>query len=433
MSPGDSGIRRGYARLRRFLAVLGPGVITGAADDDPSAITTYSIAGAAFGYRFLWMAVIVFPLLAAVQLMCARLGMVSGHGLASMLRVRYRPWVAWCACGMLIAANTCQIAADLSGLGEVLAMLTGISARLWPPAIAVFLWVMLSRLSFADVTRVFKWLALALFAYVGAAALARPDWFAVAEATMVPHAEWSVGGLATLVAILGSALSPYIFFWQTAQMVEDERLLGRRTTRDRRGATASELKAARVDIVTGMAFACVVMYFIMLTAGSTLYPAGDRTIATAPQAAEALRPLAGRGSYLLFSLGFIGAGMLGVPVLAGSAAYAIAETTRLRHASLMHDRRTGTNFLVLIGGSLAAGVVLDYVGLTPVQMLFWAAVLNGILAAPLVVFVVLLTSDERVMREHVNSLPLRVLGWLAALLLAATAGTLLVYASGLVG
>ncbi len=391
-------------------------MITGAADDDPSAITTYSIAGATYGYQLLWTAVFVFPLLAAVQLMCARLGMVSGQGLASVLRVRYRPWVAWCACGMLVAANTCQIAADLSGLGEVLAMLTGISARLWPPVIAVLLFVMMSRLSYRDVTRVFKWLALALFAYVGAAALANPDWSQVAQATFVPRVPWSVGGLATLVGILGSAISPYIFFWQTAQMVEDERLLGRRTVRERRGATADELKAARVDIVTGMAFACVVMYFIMLTAGSTLYPAGDRNIETAPQAAEALRPLAGRGAYFLFSLGFIGAGMLGVPALAGSAAYAIAETSRMRHASLLHERGDGARFFVLVGGALAAGLALDYVGLTPVQMLFWAAVLNGVLAAPLVVLVVLLTSDARVMREHVNSIPLRVLGWLTALL-----------------
>jgi NRAMP (natural resistance-associated macrophage protein)-like metal ion transporter len=428
----DAALSRSSSGVRRFLAALGPGLITGAADDDPSAITTYSIAGAAYGYSLLWTAVFVFPLLAAVQLMCARLGMVSGQGLASMLRVRYRPWVAWCACGMLITANTCQIAADLSGIGEVLAMLTGISARLWPPMIAVLLWVMLSRLSFQDMVRVFKWLTLALFAYVGAAVLARPNWLQVAEATLVPRIPSSFGGLATLVAILGSALSPYIFFWQTAQMVEDERLLGRRTTRERRGATVDELKAARIDVVTGMAFACLVMYFIMLTAGSTLYPAGDRNIETAPQAAEALRPLAGQGSYFLFSLGFIGAGMLGVPALAGSAAYAIAETNRLRHASLMHEQGAGSTFLVLIGGSLAAGVVLDYVGLTPVEMLFWAAVLNGVLAAPLVVLVVLLTSDERIMREHVNSLPLRMLGWLTALLLTGAAAMLLVCACGLI-
>jgi len=419
--------------FRRFLASLGPGLITGAADDDPSAITTYSIAGAAYGYRLLWTAVFVFPLLAAVQLMCARLGMVSGQGLASLLRLRFGPRVAWCACVLLIVANTCQIAADLSGLGEVLAMLTGISARLWPPVIAALLLGMMIRLSYRDVTRVFKWLALALFAYVGAAVLAGPDWLAVGEATLVPRLPWTAGGLATVVGILGSAISPYIFFWQTAQMVEDERELGRPTVRERRGATHAELKASGIDVVTGMALACVVMYFIMLTAGSTLYPAGLRNIETAPQAAEALRPLAGRGAYLLFSLGFIGAGMLGVPALAGSAAHAISETSRLRHRFSLHERGAGISFCILIGAALGAGVVLDYVGLTPVEMLFWAAVLNGVLAAPLVVLVVLLTSDARIMREHVNPTSLRLLGWLTALLLAAAAGMLLLSACGLIG
>ena len=237
-----------------------------------------------------------------------RLGMVSGQGLARVLRARYRPWVAWCACGVLITANTCQIAADLSGMGEVLAMLTGISARWWPPVIAALLFVMMSRLSYRDISRVFKWLALALFAYIGAAVLAKPDWLQVAKATFVPSVPWSVGGLTTLLAILGSAISPYIFFWQTAQMVENERLLGRTTVRERRGATADELKTARVDIITGMAFACVVMYFIMLTAGSTLYPAGDRNIETAPQAADAHAAACRAEAYVLFSLGFIGAG-----------------------------------------------------------------------------------------------------------------------------
>jgi NRAMP (natural resistance-associated macrophage protein)-like metal ion transporter len=425
--------RGGLSWLRRFIAGLGPGVITGAADDDPSAITTYSIAGAAYGYRLLWTAVFVFPLLSAVQLMCARLGMVSGQGLGSVLRQRYGPRVAWCACLLLIVANTFQIAADLSGLGEVLAMLTGISARLWPPVIATLLLVMMIRLSYRGVTRVFKWLALALFAYVGAAALSEPNWFDVAEATLVPRVPWTGNGVATLVGILGSVISPYIFFWQTAQVVEDERQLGRRTVHERRGATADELKSSAIDVVTGMAFACVVMYFIMLTAGSTLYPAGKRAIETAPQAAEALRPLAGRGAYLLFSLGFIGAGMLGVPALAGSAARAISETSRLRHRLSLHERGAGISLCVLVGAALAAGVVLDYVGLTPVEMLFWAAVLNGVLAAPLVILVVLLTSDATVMHEHVNPTALRVLGWLTGLLLTAAATALLLCACGLIG
>jgi NRAMP (natural resistance-associated macrophage protein)-like metal ion transporter len=424
---------RSLTGLRRFLASLGPGLITGAADDDPSAITTYSIAGAAYGYRLLWTAVFVFPLLSAVQLMCARLGMVSGQGLGSVLRVRYGPWVAGSACLLLVVANTCQIAADLSGLGEVLAMLTGVSARLWPPLIAALLLAMMSRLSYREVSRVFKWLALALFAYVGAAVLARPNWFDVAEATLVPRVAWSPGGLATLVGILGSVVSPYIFFWQTAQVVDNERELGRRTALARRGVTAAKLKASGIDVVTGMAFACLVMYFIMLTAGSTLYPAGERAIETAPQAAAALRPLAGRGAYLLFSLGFIGAGMLGVPALAGSGARAIAETTRLRHRFSLHRRGASLSLYLLVGLGLAAGVALDYVGLTPVEMLFWAAVLNGVLAAPLVVLVVLLTSDARVMREHVNPKSLCLLGWLTALLLSAAAAMLLLSACGVIG
>jgi NRAMP (natural resistance-associated macrophage protein)-like metal ion transporter len=414
--------------LRRFAASAGPGVIAGAADNDPSAITTYSIAGATYGYQLLWTAVFVFPLLAAVQLMCARLGLVTGQGLAVALRARYKPWITWSACGMLVAANTCQIAADLSGLGEVLAMLTGISARLWPPVIAVTLLLLMGRLTYRKISRVFKWLALALFAYVAAAAVARPDWLQVGRATLVPSVEGTFGGVATLVAILGSALSPYIFFWQTALVVEQEHLLRQPTVLERGAVEASELRAARGGIVTGMAFACVVIYFIILTVGSTLYPAGDRNIATAPDAAEALRPLAGRGAYLLFSVGFLGAGMLGVPALAGSAAYAVNETSRRQPISRPSKHGGGARVFVLIGAALAAGLTLDYVGLTPVQMLFWAAVLNGILAAPLVLLLVLLTSDASVMGDHVNSLPLRALGWLTAILLTVAAGMLLLSA-----
>jgi NRAMP (natural resistance-associated macrophage protein)-like metal ion transporter len=410
-------------RLRRFFAELGPGLVTGAADDDPSGISTYSVAGAAFGYAPLWTALFSFPLMAAVQLMCARLGLVSGRGLASVIRRRYSRRVLWGACTLLIVANVINIGADLGGMAEVSEMVTGVKAVFWTPIYAGFIVSLLFWSSYRQIARIFKWLTLVLFAYVLAAFLARPEWRAVLYATVVPHIEWSNGYLATFVGILGTTISPYLFFWQAAQEVEEDRAAGRRTVQQRRGATDAELRRARTDVVTGMAFSNIVMYFIILTTAATLHAHGQTSIATAREAAEALRPLAGNGAYWLFTLGLIGTGMLGVPVLAGSCAYTVAEAEGWR-GSLEDTPRLARRFYAVVAVSMLVGLLLNLLGFNAVTMLFWSAVVNGVLASPLIVLVVLLTSDHTVMGKRVNSPLLRWLGWAtAAIMTAATVGT----------
>lgn len=409
-------------RARRFFAELGPGLITGAADDDPSGISTYSVAGAAFGYAPLWTALFSFPLMAAVQLMCARLGMVSGRGLASVIRRHYSRRVLWVACALLVVANVINIGADLGGMAEVSEMVTGVTALVWTPLYAVFIVSLLFWSSYRRIARIFKWLTLVLFAYVLAAFLARPDWGAVLRATLVPHVEWTNRYLAVFVGILGTTISPYLFFWQAAQEVEEDRAAGRRTVRQRRGATDEELRRARTDVITGMFFSNLVMYFIILTTAATLHAHGETAIATAREAAEALRPLAGAGAYWLFAIGLIGTGMLGVPVLAGSCAYAVAEAEGWR-GSLDDTPRLARRFYAVVAVAMLVGLILNYVGLDAVTMLFWSAVVNGVLAAPLIVLVVLLTSDHAVMGQRVNPPLLRWLGWATAVVMtAATVG-----------
>src|SRR6266850_2780580 len=299
--------------VRHFFRNLGPGLITGAADDDPSGISTYSVTGASFGYAPLWTALFSFPLMVSVQLMCSRLGMVTGQGLAGVIRRTYPPWVLWGACSLLIVANVVNIGADLGGMSEATQMVTGVNSLIWTPLYAALIISLLFWTSYRRIASIFKWLTLVLFAYVIAAFLAHPDWRAVLRYTFVPHVEWSSAYIATFVGILGTTISPYLFFWQASQEVEEERKKGRHTMEEREGATDEELSASRTDVITGMFFSNLVMYFIILTTATTLHAHGLTHIETAQQAAEALKPLAGNGAYLLFTLGLIGTGMLGVP------------------------------------------------------------------------------------------------------------------------
>jgi NRAMP (natural resistance-associated macrophage protein)-like metal ion transporter len=418
----SSRVERRRHALHRIFGELGPGLITGAADDDPSGISTYSVAGAAFGYATLWTALFSFPLMSAVQLMCARLGLVSGRGLASVIRRRYSRAVLWGACALLVVANVINIGADLGGMAEVSEMVTGVRAIVWTPIYAALVVALLFWSSYRQIVRVFKWLTLVLFAYVLAAFLARPDWGAVLRATVLPSFEWSNSYLATFVGLLGTTISPYLFFWQAAEEVEEDRAAGRLTEEEREGASDEDLARARTDVLTGMFFSNLVMYFIILTTGATLHAHGATEISTARQAAEALRPVAGSGAYWLFTLGLIGTGMLGVPVLAGSCAYAVAEAEGWR-GSLDDTPRVARRFYAVVAVSMLIGLALNFIGLNAVAMLFWSAVVNGVLAAPLIVLVVLLTSDPTVMGERVNPPLLRWLGWAtAAVMAAATAG-----------
>jgi NRAMP (natural resistance-associated macrophage protein)-like metal ion transporter len=413
--------------VQQFLRELGPGLITGAADDDPSGISTYSVAGASYGYATLWTALLSFPLMAAVQLMCARLGMVTGCGLASVIRTRYPRWVLWFACGLVIVANVFNIGADLGGMADAMQMITGIPAYYWTLFFAALITGLLFWTSYRTMARVFKWLTLVLLAYVITAFLAHPDWAAVVRATFIPHVEWTKDYIAVLVGILGTTISPYLFFWQAAQEVEEDRDHGKTTVAQRRGSTNKELRIAMKDVVTGMLLSNVVMYFIILTTATTLNAHGMKNIETAKQAAEALRPLAGKGAYWLFTLGIIGTGMLAVPVLAGSCAYAIAEGAKWRSASLNVKPQLARKFYGVIAMAILIGLALDFAGLDAVKMLFWSAILNGLLAPPLVIMVVLLTSDRRVMGNRVNSRGMQVLGWICALIMSAAAAALLIF------
>jgi NRAMP (natural resistance-associated macrophage protein)-like metal ion transporter len=411
--------------VREFLAELGPGLITGAADDDPSGISTYSVAGASLGYATLWTALLSFPLMAAIQLMCARLGMVTGCGLASVIRTRYSRSVLWIASALVAIANIFNIGADLGGMAEATQMITGIRAYYWAPCFAALIIALLLATSYRTMARIFKWLTLILFAYIITAFLAHPDWLAVLRSTFVPHIEFSKEYLEVLVGILGTTISPYLFFWQAAQEVEEDRDHGKTTVAKRRGATNKELATAKRDVITGMLLSNVVMYFLILTTAATLHAHGTTDIQTAKQAAEALKPLAGQRAYWLFTLGIIGTGMLAVPVLAGSCAYVVAEAFHWRSASLNLKPGLATKFYFVIGISICVGLAFDYSGVSAVKMLFYSAILNGLLAPPLVVIVVLLTSDKKVMGHCVNSTGMKTLGWVCALVMSAAAVGLL--------
>ncbi len=393
--------------VRKFFANLGPGLVTGAADDDPSGISTYSMAGARFGYTPLWTALVSFPLMmSAVQLMCARLGVVTGQGLAGAVRRRYSPGVLWGACALLVIANVINIGADLGGMGEVSGMISGVSPLVWTPLYAIFIVALLFWTTYRQIARIFKWLTLVLFAYVIAAFLAKPDWSAVLAATLIPHVSLTRDSMSVLVAILGTTISPYLLFWQAAHEVEHKKSEGS----IHKEAGKKELRRVRTDVLVGMFFSNLIMYFIILTTAATLHAHGVINIDTARQAAEALRPLAGNGAYWLFALGVIGTGLLGVPVLVGSCAYALAEASLWR-ATLDQPPHRAPRFYSIIAVAMVLGLALNYLKLNVVQMLFWTAVINGLLAPPLILLTVLLTSDSRVMGPHVNSPLMRWLGW----------------------
>ena len=398
-----------HPAFRRFFSNLGPGLITGAADDDPSGISTYSVAGAAFGYLPLWTALCSFPLMASVQLMCARLGLVTGLGLAGVIRRRYSRWVLWGACSLLVVANVINIAADLGGMAEATQMVTGAPVALSVPLYGVVIVGLLMWSSYRTIARVFKWLTLVLLAYVLTAFVAKVDWRLALRMTLVPHVEWSRSFFSVLVAILGTTISPYLFFWQAAQEVEEERAMGRNLAQ-RRGATRAELDACRTDVITGMFASNAIMYFIIVTTAATLHAHGQTSISTAREAAEALRPLAGAGAYWLFTLGLIGTGILAVPVLAGSCAYAIAEAAAWR-GSLNRRPSQAKKFYVVLAVAMALGIALNYAGLNAIALLFTTAVINGVLAPPLILIVTLLTGDRTVMGDAVNSRLLGFFGW----------------------
>jgi NRAMP (natural resistance-associated macrophage protein)-like metal ion transporter len=400
---------------------LGPGVITGAADDDPSGIATYSITGAHFGTKFLWTAPLLWPLMAAAQMMCARIGLVTGRGLAGALRQKYPRWLLASAAGALFIANTINVGADLGGMADAAHLLTGVPSFVWVLLCGIGITVATIRLRYAAIANMLKWLALILAVYVVAAINVHPDWGAVLRATVVPNLPHDREAWATLVAILGTTISPYLFFWQASQEVEEEKAGGQLTIKARQGATATQIGDRKIDIGLGTFFSNVAMFFIIVTTASTLHAHGQTQLATSADVAAALRPLAGRFAMLLYTIGIVGTGLLAIPTLAGSAAYAFAETFNWRQG--IDEKFTRARaFYAVIGVSIAIGVALDFMGISAVKALYWTAVINGLLAPFLMVGILHAASDRKLMRGQPSS-------WLARVVVGVT--TVAMFAAGI--
>jgi len=412
-------------RIKRLVKALGPGLITGAADDDPSGIATYSIAGASLGLTTLWTALVTLPLMSAVQFLCAKIGMVSGMGLAAVLREYYPRWLLYPTVLGLLIANTINAGTDIGAIAAGLNLFLPIPDAYMIVPISLVIVAVQFWGSYRFIVRIFKWLTLTLFAYVGAAFLARPAWGQVLKATILPHLSFDKNYLTTLVAIFGTTISPYLFFWQASQEVEEEIGMGRKTLQQRRGATYRELRNALLDTDVGMLFCNIVFYFVIVSAAATLNKAGVTNIQSAADAAIALEPLAGSAAKYLFGIGLIGVGFLAVPVLTASAAYAVAEA--FEWECKLDDRpHEAKRFYAVIAASTVVGVLINFAGINAMSALFWTAVINGLVSPPLLVIIMLVSNNKKVMEDKVNGTITNVVGWLAAIVMFATAIAMLV-------
>ncbi|MGH9441240.1 MAG: NRAMP family divalent metal transporter [Thermoanaerobaculia bacterium] len=404
------------AVARRLLSSLGPGLVTGAADDDPSGIATYSVAGARLGTSLLWTAALTWPLMAAVQMMCARIGMVTGEGLACALRRKFpRPLLVGASIALL-AANTLTIGADLAGMADAARMLSGVNSHLAILFFGVALAAATIRLRYRQIASTLKWLALVLVAYAVTAFLVHPNWLSVLRDAFIPSIPRGKDAWATLVAILGTTISPYLFFWQASQEVEEEKLTGRRMRAVRVGASSREICDRRMDVGFGTFASNSVMFFIILTTALTLHARGVTEIETSRQAAEALQPLAGKLAAAIFTAGILGVGALAIPTLAGSAAYAFAETFRWRQG-LDQKLAKAKAFYGVVLVSTSAGIAMNLANVNAVKALFWSAVVNGLLAPFLLAAVLLVASDRKLMNGKPSSLPSRIAVGVATLLM----------------
>ena len=398
--------------IKKAGRILGPGFVTGASDDDPSGIGTYAVAGATLGLQTLWTALLTFPLMTAVQSACCRLGMVSGKGLAGVMRDHYPRPLLYGSVALLFVANTINVGADLGAIADAVHSITHVDAVWLVVPVAAGILALQVFGSYRLIANTFKWLTLALFAYVIDAFMVKPDLGETLRATVVPTFSLDPAYLTTLVAILGTTISPYLFFWQSSEVIEEEIEQGKTTIASRRGATPAELHYATIDTVAGMGFSQIVMYFIILATALTLFKAGEHDIKSAADAAEALKPLAGDFAGILFAVGMIGAGLLAIPILSGSAAYAIAEAFGWRYG-LDHDWRRAKEFYAVIAAATILGVALNFTGINPIDALFWTAVINGAVAPPLLVLVMLAARNPQVMGKQRIGPVLTALGWLA--------------------
>ena len=403
-----------YSALKQ----LGPGLITGAADDDPSGIATYSQAGAQFGFSMLWTVVFTYPLMCGIQMVSARLGCLSGRGLAANIKAQYPKPVLYSIVGLLMLANTINIAADIAAMGEAMRLLLGGSSHVYSVTFGLICLLLQVFIPYQKYVRFLKWLTLALLAYVAVVFSIHVPWFEVSYRIVWPQMAITRESIVMIVAVFGTTISPYLFFWQAAQEMEDLRsthAAGKPITLD---VARGHLRRIKWDTYIGMGFSNLVAFFIILSSAATLHQAGITDIQTSAQAAEALRPLAGNFAFLLFSLGIIGTGMLAVPVLAGSAAYAVVESFDW-HAGLDKKLHEAKEFYAIIALATLGGVLLNFTSIDPIKALFWSAVINGVIALPIMVVMMLLGSNERVMGRFTIGKRLRWLGWLATAVMGA--------------
>ena len=405
---------------------LGPGLITGAADDDPSGIATYSQAGAKYGYGLLWSVLFTTPLMIGIQVISARIGRVSGHGLAANIREHFPRWLLYVIVGLLAAANTLNIAADLGAMGNALELIAGGPSQIY---IVLFALVSLSLQIFIPFPRYapfLKWLTLALLAYVAAVLVVDIPLAPLLEGALLPRLSRSGEYAALFVAVLGTTISPYLFFWQASQEVEEQRAThGDEPLREAPEQARAHLRRIKLDTYIGMIYSNVIALCIMLTTAATLHAAGTTEITTAEQAAQALRPIAGQFAFELFALGIIGTGLLAVPVLAGSAAYAVAESLRWP-IGLGLTLAEARGFYLILSASTLLGVAIDFSGIDSIRMLLWAAMVNGVISVPIMAVMMLLAVKPDVMGPFVISTRLRALGWLATAVMAAAVAAMFV-------
>ncbi len=412
--------------LKRWFGVLGPGLIAGASDDDPSGISTYSVAGASAGFSMLWMLLLTTPMMAVIQGMCARIGMVTGDGLARTMRGVLPGMLLYPLAAAVIAANTINAGADLEGMGASAQMVFHVPEGTWVVLFGIGLAVVQMASSYRTIARIVKWLALALFAYVITAFVVHVNWLDVLRHLVVPEIHPNAAWLTTLMALLGTTITPYLFFWQAALEVEEERAMGRVTREARRGATADELADAHLDANLGMIFSNLVALFIVVTTAATLHAHGRTNIQSAQDAARALEPLAGHFAYLLFTLGMVATGLLAIPALVGSSAYVAAECLHWRRGlDLRPDRAPGFYAVLVLG--IALGMTMEFLHVDPIRALFWSAVINGIVAVPLLAVIVGIASSERVMGNRRSSPLARIWGWATVAVMGLAAASIFVF------
>jgi NRAMP (natural resistance-associated macrophage protein)-like metal ion transporter len=402
-----------------WLKKLGPGLITGAADDDPSGIATYSQAGAQFGFNMLWTVLFTYPLMVGIQIVSARIGRVSGHGLATNIRRHYPAWLLYGVVGLLLIANTINIAADVAAMGEALKLIVGGPGQVYAVAFGLVSLLLQVFIPYRRYVRILKWLTLALLAYVATAFVVHIPWSQVLISALRPQLSWKPEYITTVVAVFGTTISPYLFFWQASQEVEDQLADPHAQPLIRAPQQAkANLRRIQIDTWIGMGFSNLVAFFIILTTAVTLNLHGITDIQTSAQAATALRPIAGEFAFMLFSAGIIGTGLLAIPVLAGSSAYAMAGAFKWKN-SLERTPKRAKQFYAIIVVSTVIGIALGFTAIDPIKALYWSAVINGVISVPIMVVMMLMASRADVMGAFVISRGLKSVGWLATLMMLA--------------